>query len=58
MCFGWLWGSERAAIADCPLADCCLRLQRGYTFMFAFAQCAFLVVFMGDGGQMKGPYML
>lgn len=50
MCFGWPWGSERAAVADCPLAGCCLRSRRGYSFLFAFAQAAFLVVFMGDRG--------
>lgn len=43
MCFGWLGGSERAAVADCTLADCYLRSQRGRAFMFVFAQCAFLV---------------
>lgn len=31
---------------------------RGRAPVFAFAQGAFLVVFMGDGGQMKGPYVL
>lgn len=47
-----------AAVADCPLTSCCLCLKHGYTFLFAFAQSAFLVVFMADGGKMKGPCML
>lgn len=51
-------GAGRAAAAECPRPGRCLHSRRGCTSVFAFAQGAFLVVFMGDWGQMKGPYVL
>lgn len=41
-------GAGRAAAAECPRPGRCLRSRRGCTSVFAFAQGAFLVVFMGD----------
>lgn len=51
-------GAGRAGAAARPRPGRCLRSRRGYTWVFAFALGAFLVVFMGDGGPVKGPCVL